>query len=112
MKNKLSLPLLFGIILASLDFAFWTWFTVFSLLNGGWGTFGEALWGMMIVHAPSSLILVILGSLFSSPLGGSSSVVIPALLIFIFGIIQYFIIGYLLGKLILFIKSIVKKMKA
>lgn len=112
MKNKLSVPLLFGIILASLDFAFWIWFTVSSFLNGGWSTFGESLWGMMIVHAPSSLILVVIGRFFSSLLENSNSIIVPALLIFIFGIIQYFIIGYLLGRLALFIKSIVKKMRA
>ncbi|MCK5061631.1 hypothetical protein KAR28_03715 [Candidatus Parcubacteria bacterium] len=110
--KKLSLPIISGLIVALLDLAFWIWFVVYGFLNWRPGIFEEGLLGMMIIHMPASVLLPILGSFILSPFLTNNSIVPQAIFLFVVGITQYFFVGYLLGKLIIFIKHIINRKKA
>jgi len=58
-KKKLSLPIFTGLIVASLDLAFWIWFVVYGLTHARPGIWEEGLLGMMILHMPVSVLLPI-----------------------------------------------------
>ncbi|MCK5061191.1 hypothetical protein KAR28_01415 [Candidatus Parcubacteria bacterium] len=103
-KKKLSLPQLFGIILASLDLAFWVWFVIYGLTHARPGIFEEGLLGMMILHMPASVLLPILGSFILSPFLTSDSIVPQTIFLFAVGIAQYYFVGYFLGKAIVFLR--------
>ena len=105
MKKKISLPIITGLIVASLDLAFWIWFLVYGLTHLRPGIFEEGLLGMMILHAPASILLPILGGFILSPFLTSDSILPQTIFLFVVGLAQYFVIGYLLGKLIVFIKN-------
>ena len=111
MKKKISLPIITGLIVALLDLAFWIWFVVYGLTHARPGIFEEGLLGMMILHTPASVLLPILGGFIMSPFLTSDSIVPQTVFLFVVGIVQYFLIGFLLGKLILYIKSRIKKNK-
>lgn len=110
-RNKLSIPVLGGLIIALVDLAFWIWFTVYGFTHYYPGIFEEGLLGMMILHMPSSILLPILGSFILSPFLTSDSIVPQTIFLFIVGILQYFFIGYLLGRLVLFFKKKINKRK-
>ena len=110
--KKLSLPIICGLIVMSLDLALWVWFLVFGFLNWQPGIFAEGLLGMMIIHMPASVLLPILGSFILSPFLTNDSIIPQAVFLFVVGIAQYFFVGYLLGRLIIFIKHIINRKKA
>ncbi|OGF25094.1 hypothetical protein A2303_05730 [Candidatus Falkowbacteria bacterium RIFOXYB2_FULL_47_14] len=110
-KNKISLPVFFGLITALLDLGLWVWFVAYGLLNYRPGIFEEGLLGLMILHMPSSILLPTLGSFILSPFLTSDSIVPQTIFLFIVGILQYFFIGYLLGRLVLFFKKKINKRK-
>ena len=111
MNKKITLPIISGLIIASLDLAFWVWFVVYGLTYARPGIFEEGLLGMMILHMPASVLLPILGSFILAPFLTSDSIVPQTIFLFVVGIGQYFVIGYLLGQLIIFIKSKINKRK-
>ena len=110
-KKKLSLPQLSGIIAASLDLAFWIWFLVYNSVHIRSGMLEEGFLGMMIIHMPSSLLLPIFGNIILFPFLTNDSILPQTIFLFIVGVSQYFVIGYLLGKLIVYIKRTLKKRK-
>src|SRR5680860_441999 len=61
-KNKLSLPMISGFTLAFIDLIFWVWFAVYALSFSRVDILAEGLWGMMVLHFPSSMALPILSS--------------------------------------------------
>ena len=95
--KKISLPIICGLIVMSLDLALWIWFLVYGFLNWRPGIFEEGLLGMLIIHMSASVFLPILGSFILSPFLTND-------FIFVVGITQYFFVGYLLGWIILFFK--------
>lgn len=109
MKKKHFLPIIVGLIVASLDLAFWIWFVIYGLLHARPGIFEEGLLGMMIFHMPASILLPTLGGFILSPFLTSGSIIPQMIFLFVVGIGQYFIIGYLLGRIILFFKKKFKK---
>ena len=111
MKKKFSLPIVTGLVVASLDLAFWIWFVAYGLLNARPGIFEEGLLGMVIFHMPASILLPTLGGFILSPFLTSDSIVPQTIFLFVIGIGQYFIFGYLLGRIILFFKKKFKKQK-
>ena len=110
-KNKLSLPVITGLILSTLDFAFWVWFIIYALISPQAGIFAEDLFGMMIFHMPASMLLPILGSFILSPFITNNSIIPQTIFLFIIGTLQYFFVGYLLGYLVLFFKKKIGKQK-
>jgi len=110
-KNKLSIPVLCGFALALVDLGFWIWFIVYGFTHYYPGIFAEGLLGMMIFHMPSSVLLPILGSFILSPFITNDSIVPQTIFLFVVGILQYFFVGYLLGRLVLFFKKKIGKQK-
>ncbi|MCK5583264.1 MAG: hypothetical protein KAI33_05715, partial [Elusimicrobiales bacterium] len=103
-KKKLSLPQLFGVIVAALDLAFWIWFVVYGLTHFYLGIFEEGLLGMIILHMPASILLPILGYFILSPFLTSDSIIPQTIFLFAVGIAQYSFVGYFLGKAIVFLR--------
>ncbi|MDX9893165.1 MAG: hypothetical protein RB292_02005 [Patescibacteria group bacterium] len=102
MKKKSFLPIVAGLIVASLDLAFWIWFVAYGLLHSRPGIFEEGLLGMVIFHMPASILLPTLGL-------SSDSIIPQTVFLFVVGLGQYFIFGYILGRIILFFKKKFKK---
>lgn len=111
MKKKYSLPIIIGLVIALLDLAFWIWFVVYGLLYARPGIFEEGFLGMMILHMPAAVLLPILGGFILSPFLTSDSIAPQAIFLFVVGVGQYFMFGYLLGCIILFFKKRFKKQK-
>jgi len=111
-KIRLSLPMISGFTLAFIDLILWVWFAVHAFSVSRVDILTEGLWGMMVFHFPSSMALPIFGDTFFQFLDGSIGMFIPAdillpqfLIVFAAGITQYFLIGYLLGWIISFLKK-------
>jgi hypothetical protein len=115
-KNKLSLPVIGGLALAFVDLVFWIWFIVYVFLNPSPDILGDGLFVVMMIHFPSSIVLPLLWITIGQFLDGVLSIFFPAgqllsqfLIVFTAGIIQYFLIGYLLGWIVLFSKKKLSK---
>ncbi|MFA5360150.1 MAG: hypothetical protein WC349_04305 [Patescibacteria group bacterium] len=104
-KNNLSLPIISGLTLAFIDLIFWVWFVIYGLMHPYPGIFEEGLWGMMVFHMPASILLPVLGNSILTPFFTNDSIVPQTIFIFIVGVCQYFIVGYLIGLVILFFKK-------
>lgn len=104
-NKKYSLPIITGFAVALLDLLFWIWFVVYGLMHPYQGIFEEGLWGMMIFHMPSSILLPVLGNSILEPFFTNGSIIPQTVFLFVVGICQYFIVGYLLGCIISFIKK-------
>jgi hypothetical protein len=96
--NKLAITL--GLILAALNLIFPGYSAILCAINPTKDFCGEA-WAAMIINTPTFQLL-------SWPFPAHTSERIGFIILAISGIIQYFIIGYLLGQLILFIKRSLK----
>jgi hypothetical protein len=101
-----------GLALAFVDLIFWIWFVVYAILTPQSDIFGEGLFVVMMIHFPSSIVLPLLWITIGQFLDGALSIFFPAgqllsqfLIVFTAGIIQYFLIGYLLGLVVLFFKK-------
>lgn len=101
--KRLKLPVITGLILGGLDLAFWIFF-LGSWFFGGL-SLAEGLMGMMLFHAPASILLPLFGSLviglFRLVLPLANDSLLPqTLFLLIVGIAQYYFIGYFIGWLI------------
>ncbi len=104
MIKKIKLPIIIGLVLGGLDLAFWVFFL------GSWffgdPSLAEGLMGMMLFHAPASILLTIFGSVvigffqFVLPLA-DDSLLPQTLFLLIVGVAQYYFIGYFIGWLII-----------
>lgn len=102
-KNKLSIPVICGLVLVVLDLALWVWVVIYGFLHPYPGIWEEGLFGMLILHFPSSLILPFLGELDVS--FSSNSLVPQFVIMFLAGLAQYFFLGYLIGSVIALFKE-------
>ncbi|MFA5248223.1 MAG: hypothetical protein WC415_03185 [Patescibacteria group bacterium] len=92
--------------------ALWVWFALAAFSFHQFDALAEGLFGMMILHFPSSVALPLLGDAAFHFLDGfvglftSADILLPQFLtVFTAGIIQYFFVGHLLGLIILFLKK-------
>lgn len=105
--KKIKLPIKVGLILGGLDLVFWIFFMVSCFFRGA--SLAEGLMGMMFVHAPASLLLPLFGSTvigflkFILP-GTAGSLFPQTMFLFIVGVAQYFFVGYLIGKVIVWLR--------
>ena len=109
--KKPPLPITIGLITASLDLVFWIWFIVYGYLNQETVIYGYGLFMMMILHLPASTLLPVYWSFVSSFFTIDNFIIPQTIFLFVAGITQYFVIGYLLGKLIVFIRKKKTKIK-
>jgi hypothetical protein len=101
-----------GFTLAFIDLILWVWFAVHAFSVSRVDILTEGLWGMMVFHFPSSMALPIFGDTIVPFFDGVVSLFSPAstlfaqfLIVFMAGITQYFLVGYLIGWIILFFKK-------
>ncbi len=102
-KNKLSIPVISGLVLAVLDLALWAWFIICAFTYSKNDSLAEGLFGMMILHFPSSLVLPLSGNLNIS--FSSNSLMPQFVILFSAGLAQYFFLGYLIGSVIAIFKE-------
>jgi len=95
--NKLAI--IFGVIFATLNLIFPGYSSILCAINPSRDFCGEA-WAGIIINTPTFQILAWpFGWLFA---GNERA---GFILLFLSGIIQYFIIGYLIGHIVTFIKN-------
>jgi len=98
------MPVKFGLVVASLDMVLWIWYVIRGI-TGPDHYFGEGLMAMGILHLPASALLAFLGSIVPLPFVTNDSLVPTTIYVFLVGITQYYLIGYLLGKLVLVVRG-------
>jgi len=101
--KKFKLPVIVGLVLGGLDLVFWIFFLA-SWFFGGL-SLAEGLMGMMLFHAPASILLPLFGSIvigfFQLVLPLTADSLLPqTIFLLIVGIAQYYFIGYFIGWLI------------
>jgi len=105
--KKLSVPMRFGLGFLFVDLIFWVWFIISGLSQGGGDIWYEGLMGMVIFHMPASLLLPVAGRFIVPLFQGLfnflhlyPNIAPVALFLFLVGTMQYFLVGYLIGKLV------------
>lgn len=96
--HKLAITL--GLILAALNLIFPGYSSILCAINPSRDFCGEA-WAAMIINTPTLQLL-------SWPLPAHISERTFFIVLALSGIIQYFVVGYLIGQLILFVKKNLK----
>lgn len=97
--NKLAITL--GLILATLNLIFPGHSLILCAINPSRDFCGEA-WAALYINYPTSLLLL------SWPFPAHISERTEFITLALSGIIQYFVVGYLIGQLVIFIKKNLK----